>query len=636
MLKPSSFIIKTVSVFISLILSLIFWRLGSFDSLDLFFYDLGIKHLVNRNQRSLNPRILKIDLNDSSEAALGERLDSREAFGDLLAVLGDYGASAGLDFIFQSRKSGDIKMVNASESFDNLVYSVVPVPEGYNAFSPVIEEQNRNKLKENLWHIKGDTKKIPKAVSFVMSNADISSSATMLGHIGIHPDKNGIYRRVPLFYQWEDGVIPSLPLALAVRDLGIKPEELEFISGKGLILPMGEGEKPLIIPCDAYGNLLIPYSVRWETNYYRYSFSKLIEIAEAEAIDLFSEFYGVIAIIADTTSGKRDYGNTPFDAMYPLSGIHAAVLSGILDEVFFTENHIALKSFLLFILFLSALFLCLQGKERFFHSGHIFLFLFLTISVFCLWNYKGRIPWYGVPVFFVFASWVLGFSKLFFVRYHEQLLFRSALSRYFPYALAERVIREGKTELIPSYKELTILFSDISGFTKWSSDKNPDEVHNFLNDYLESMAEIIFSHGGSVDKFMGDGILAFFGDPYDMPDHCEQCIRAAIAMQKRIKILAEKWKPIAGIDLKVRIGVNTGKVIVGNLGNKTRIEYTVIGAAVNIAQRMESNAPAGGILAAQAAWEKTKNYFTFSEKREISVKGYSDPVFAWEVINENL
>jgi len=156
-------------------------------------------------------------------------------------------------------------------------------------------------------------------------------------------------------------------------------------------------------------------------------------------------------------------------------------------------------------------------------------------------------------------------------------------------------------------------------------------VHYFLSDYLESMAGILFAHSGTVDKFMGDGILAFFGDPFDMPDHTGRCIKAAIAMQKKVRVLAEKWKPIVGIDLKVRIGINTGKVIVGNLGNKTRIEYTVIGAAVNLAQRMESNAPVGGILVTADVWEKVKDRFAFVERRDVTVKGYGEAIEAYVV-----
>jgi class 3 adenylate cyclase len=102
-------------------------------------------------------------------------------------------------------------------------------------------------------------------------------------------------------------------------------------------------------------------------------------------------------------------------------------------------------------------------------------------------------------------------------------------------------------------------------------------------------------------------------------------------MQEKIRALAEKWKPVVDIDLKVRVGINTGKVIVGNLGNKTRIEYTVIGAAVNLAQRMESNAPVGGILVTADVREKVKDKFTFAEKLDVTVKGYGEAIEAYVV-----
>jgi adenylate cyclase len=148
------------------------------------------------------------------------------------------------------------------------------------------------------------------------------------------------------------------------------------------------------------------------------------------------------------------------------------------------------------------------------------------------------------------------------------------------------------------------------------------------------MAGIIFKHRGTVDKFMGDGILAFFGDPFEMPDHARRCVEAALEMQKKIRELAVLWAPRAGINLKVRMGINTGRVIVGNLGTRNRIEYTVIGAAVNLGQRMESNAPLGGILVTAAVKEQVEKDFIFGPRQEVPVKGYEKPVDAYEVVFE--
>lgn len=653
MSKPSLLIIKSAgagkalaALGIALALALMLWGVRFFDPLDIYIYDSALRYRVDHNPRRLHPSILNIDLNDSSERALGSRLDTRESFGDILGILGDYGASgAGLDFIFHRPQAGDRGMVLGGKYLYTLVHAVIPVPENESLFAPDIEEENRTVLAESVWHIKGDTEKIPRALSFIMSNPDISSSATQLGHIGMYPDKDGVYRRVPLFYRWEDaqtgesGVIPSLPLAIAASELFIDTGEIEFIPGKGVLLPMGEGEAPVIIPCDNEGVILVPYSARRETETFRKSFITLIEEADpfgAGEEDLFSKLSGNIGIISDTTTSKSDYGITPFETFFPRSGIHTAVLSGILYEAmgsaaFYSENSIGFKWAIIIAVLVLAAFFCLLARDSFFHLGHFFLFAALCLSGFALWNWGNKAPWVCVPAFLVLASWGFGFARRLFVRYREQLLFKSALTRYFPRSLAERIAAEGKTELAPAHKELTMLFADIVSFTRWSSDKEAGDVHGFLSDYLESMAEILFANGGTVDKFIGDGILAFFGDPIDQEDHARRCVNAAIEMQKKARELAVKWKH-AGIDLKIRIGINSGTVIAGNLGTRTRIEYTVIGSAVNLAQRMESNAPHGGILVAEATWDKTKDYFTFSEKQDISVKGYDIPIYAWEVI----
>jgi len=123
---------------------------------------------------------------------------------------------------------------------------------------------------------------------------------------------------------------------------------------------------------------------------------------------------------------------------------------------------------------------------------------------------------------------------------------------------------------------------------------------------------------------MGDGILAFFGDPFEQPDHAARAVRTAIEMQRKVRELNAKWKPLVGIDLQIRIGINTGPVIVGNLGTRTRIEYTVIGAAVNLASRMESNAPVGGILVTSPTLEAVSPEYSFNEKIELTVKGYDE------------
>jgi len=608
-------------------------------------FDRCVKLRVLNGAESQNPLIASIDINDASIEMLAGQLDTRAAFADALEVLAQSNATVAFDFLFKYNKYHDAEFVNAVENAKGTVIAVIAVNETMmNTHYRELSETERLMLRKHIWHIKVLKKgNIPGAGTFFLPFPALGEAAKQLAHINIEPDSDGIYRRIPLLYEWEGGYIPSLSLAAAVLFLQIPVETIELKAGAYMALPLSE-EEVIRIPIDNQGRTLIPYSETWMGNNKRIPFHFIVN-AKNNASDFEKVFSGMnnrIALIAETSSDQKDTGPTAFERLYPISGAHTAVIGGILDGLdkhsFIGSVSPLYKIVTILFLLICAFVICNVKKEARFHFCFFIALLGFSCLTFFRWQYALIYPWYALPVAMFCFIWAGAFFIRLIARHQEQLLLRSALSRYFPHALSERIIREQKTELIPAYKDLTILFADICGFTKWSSEKSPEQVHIFLNDYLESMADILFSYGGTVDKYMGDGILAFFGDPLEMPDHCERCVRAAIAMQENISLLAEKWKPLADIDLKIRIGINTGKVIVGNLGSKTRIEYTVIGSDVNLAQRMETNAPAGGILVTAAVREKVKNKFIFSHKQSVAVKGYMETIeaYAVEMSNEKI
>jgi adenylate cyclase len=590
----------------------------------------------------LDRRIAAVDINDESIEILAEQLDTRAAFTDALSVLEQSNTAVAFDLLFKYKKSGDKAFTNAMKMSKDAVIAAVAVDKKImNQSARELTEAERQMLDKHIWHIKvlqkGD---VPQAGTFLLPFPELTETVRQIAHINIEPDPDGIYRRIPLLYEWNGGYIPSLALAASVLFYQIPVETIELKAGSYLALPLSAGgpeDEVIRIPVDNQGRMLIPYSETWKDNNRRIPFHTIVKAKNDEDVfdTVFSALYNRIALIAEISTEQKDYGPTPFEYLFPLSGTHTAVISGILNGLekrSFIGACSALYKILTLLLFLVCAFLIGNvKKDAKFHLGFFMVLLIFSAVTFIRWRNAAVYPWYSLPAAVFLLLWAGSFLVRLVRRYQEQLLLQNALSRYFPKALAERIMRERKTELIPDYKDLTILFSDISGFTRWSSEKSPELVHSFLNDYLETMAGILFSHGGTVDKFMGDGILAFFGDPFTMPDHCERCLRSAIAMQEEIRSLAEKWKPLADIDLKVRVGINTGKVIVGNLGSKTRIEYTVIGADVNLAQRMESNAPVGGILVTAAVWEKLKDKFEFSGKQPVTVKGYAQPIEAYVV-----
>ncbi|MDR1929317.1 MAG: adenylate/guanylate cyclase domain-containing protein [Treponema sp.] len=624
---------------------------------DVFLYDLLVNLRVKQGKVKMNPLIVPIDLNDWTEAELKDAIDSRKLFTDLLTVLSDYNALTVMDFLFSYPKPEDPAFAEAIGFSRGVVLAAQAMEQNNPLFLyPELNAEERALLYANLWRFPvHGTDEVPRASAWRMPVSVLASAETVtLAHVNVLPDTDGIFRRSPLLYRWEDGFIPSLSLAAAVRQLGVDPGRIEFFPGKELVLPLSPPDEAVQeyvrIPVDIHGYMLIPYFKSWADSTDRISMNRIVKALEDDEVyEKYSQaLIDHVAVAAEITITQKDLGTTSFEGLYPLSGIHTTILSGILSaaggakDAFLAPSGLFFKG-AAFILLLAAVFFAVTGGtflkgrqdhtagDAAFHLRFLGVLILFSGTVLFRWRFFSASPWYFSCALGIFLTWVAAFGSRLFSRYHEQALLKNALSRYFPRSLADRIMEEGKTELIPEYKELTILFSDIAGFTKWSSDKSPETVHAFLSDYLESMAEIVFTHGGTVDKFMGDGMLCFFGDPFELPDHPRHCVEAAIAMQGKIRELAVKWKPLADIDLKVRMGINTGKVVVGNLGTRSRIEYTVIGAAVNLAQRMESNASPGAVLLARGAWEQVKDHFPDAEKRLVTVKGYEEKIEAYEI-----
>ncbi|MDR2094054.1 MAG: adenylate/guanylate cyclase domain-containing protein [Treponema sp.] len=635
LLKIPPSLIGAVVVFIGV--SLILMKTGLADTGDRALFDMLMRLRIQSHAVEMNPLISPVDLNDGSLKALNEKIDTREAFADLVGALSDFNVSQTvLDFLFQFPKNegADGLFINAVRESGNTVLALLVLKkddDNYAYPQPTAEEEAI--LTRNLWHItvKGQSA-IPEARAVILPFPELADAARALGHINEDPDSDGIFRHVQLLYRWKDGYIPALPLASAALYWEVDPDTVILYPGRELVLPLplfSEDANPeyIRIPVDEQGRMFIPFVKTWAESYDRIYMERLILAPEDEAARFREGMTGQIALAAEVTTTQKDVGPTAFEGLYPLSGIHAAVLSGLLDgtpDAFIAKPVPVFNALVLLILFAALLFAYRAQRDISFYAIFFSAVLIFTAFNFIRWQFFHIVPWYTLGSCAALFSWLTAFSVRLLTKYHEQSLLENALSRYFHHDLVSRIIKEGKVELAPSSKELTILFSDIAGFTRWSSDKAPKRVHEFLSNFHGCMADIIFAHQGTVDKFIGDGMLAFFGDPLEIPNHAEQCIAAAMAMQRKARELAVKWKPLIDIDLHIRIGINTGRVIVGNLGDASRIEYTVIGAAVNLAQRMESNASVGGILVTGETRKRTGQLFPFGERRTILVKGYDE------------
>ena len=211
-------------------------------------------------------------------------------------------------------------------------------------------------------------------------------------------------------------------------------------------------------------------------------------------------------------------------------------------------------------------------------------------------------------------------------------LMRDTFSRYLSPQVLEQILNtQQRPSLESARRDLTVLFADIRSFTPFAEMYPAEEVVDVLNQYLDLMVEIVFAHQGTLDKFLGDGLLALFGTPLPQPDHPRRAVRAALAMQGAVADLNATRRRRGAVTLDIGIGINTGEAVVGNIGSEKRMEYTVIGDMVNVAQRLQTQALSGEILISESTLPHVSSVVTVYDTIEASVKGRRQPIRAYRI-----
>lgn len=213
----------------------------------------------------------------------------------------------------------------------------------------------------------------------------------------------------------------------------------------------------------------------------------------------------------------------------------------------------------------------------------------------------------------------------------SEAIVRTKLERFFPQAVSKKLKEEGNLEIVDT--EVTALFADISGFTAMSSTMEPRQIIEMLNEYFEVMVEdIVFQYEGTLEKYIGDALLAVWGAPYRQPDDARRAVHAAIAMQKAVLRLHEQWRQRHGIEIQIHIGLNTGKVAAGNIGSQNLIQYATIGDTTNVTSRICSAAQEGEIMISQTTLDQLNDPNVAIEKMPpVWVKGKDHPLQLYRV-----
>jgi adenylate cyclase len=233
----------------------------------------------------------------------------------------------------------------------------------------------------------------------------------------------------------------------------------------------------------------------------------------------------------------------------------------------------------------------------------------------------------------------LGYGSTVIENFIREQREKRRLSQFFSPDVLRAVVRHrDEVSLGSSRRTLTVLFSDIRGFTSISERLQPEQVAEMLREYLTEMTEIVFRHGGTVDKYIGDCIMALYNVPFEDPHHAANAIRTALEFQERTLAVSARWEARIGVTIRNGVGINTGEAVVGTMGSRQRLEYTAIGDTVNLAARLESITKEYGasIIISESTYEQVKGQFLTRQLGDVTVKGKTQPVKIFAVLPSDL
>jgi len=458
----------------------------------------------------------------------------------------------------------------------------------------------------------------------------LEKSAKGSGFLNVLANEDGIVRNIPLVMNYLNELYPSLIVEMLRVGEGIST--IQVRSTKNGIEAVRIGSH--IVPTDAYGQMRIRYCGPSGS----FPYISVIDLLNGKInTDIFRDAY---VFVGSSALGLGDTMATPTSSMFPGIEIHAHSLNTIISDSYLLQPDWSRGAELVYLLFISIIliaFLPISGAVR---SGVYVLVLSIGMGIFSRWNFVHN--GYFVDVVYPFLSTGLLFTVLTFAKYlieeREKTQIRRAFSKYLsPVVVNELLHSPEQLTLSGEEREITVLFSDIRNFTSLSEKMIPDELCTFLNEYLTSMTQILMDNRATVDKFIGDEIMAFWNAPlYDM-NHSKNACLASLQMIRSIEQLNREWESQGKNPITFGIGLHTGIARVGNMGSEQRFDYTVMGDTVNIASRLQEATRLYNVttIVSETTHSLVKNQgFVFRELDKIRVMGKENPVTIFELIEE--
>jgi len=451
-----------------------------------------------------------------------------------------------------------------------------------------------------------------------------------LGNVTVEPDPDGVIRRVPLLRLYRKNLIPSLALASVTMGEAFS---LNATSGR-IILTLPSISR--VVPLDEHSDIILRYRGPAQT-YQTISAAAILQsemqLREGKRPQVDPErFQGariILGISATGGTGGFDLKPTPVARTMCGAEINATVIDNLIQGDWLTTP--SAFPVILAVLLTTGLagLLCVRFSKPWQNL------LLLPATLAALW--LAGLFLYDHGLWWPVAGHGVGlsFTVLFMIVFHyategrRRRFIQNAFMHYLsPQVIADLMAHPEQLRLGGQRRNLTIFFSDLQGFTSISERLEPEQLTQLLNEYLTEMTEIILDCGGTLDKYEGDAIIAFWNAPVAQPDHAERGVSAALLCQQKLSERRDDWKKRFAADLHMRIGLHTGDAIVGNMGSGRRFDYTMLGDAPNLASRLEGVNKVFGtsILASESTWASTQTRFHYHRVGRIYVVGRKAPV----------
>ncbi len=629
------------------------------QELENFSYDVRLNLLM---PRTIDSRIVIVDIDEKSLLEQGRWPWPRDKIAGLVNRLFDkyHINTLGFDVVFAEKdESSGLKnlewmqknLLQQDADFANALQDVKPKLD----YDQILADslKNRKVVLGYYFSLTGDTNKVGtlpapaftdahfenKEISFKEATgyganlAVLQKNAISAGHFNPEPDSDGINRKVSVLIKQANQYYSPLAVEMArvyLQSPAMQPVFETIGSGSNYAglesIKLGDRQ----IPVDAEVAMLIPYRGAQGSFKYVSASDVLNNKVPLQALN------NKIVIVGTTAPGLMDLRATPVQNIYPGVEVHANIISGILDNNIKARPAYTLGAEFLLLLLAGLLLAFMLPALNPLKATLLTLAVLLGLLLINLasWQYANLVLPIAASLLMVGLIYLVNMSYGYFVESRGKRQLTGLFGQYVPPELVDEMAQNPEAiNLKGESREMTVLFSDIRGFTNISEGLDPKQLSQLMNEFLTPMTQIIHNNRGTIDKYMGDAIMAFWGAPMRDHHHAQNALNAALQMNASIKTINEKFAAKGWPTIKMGFGLNTGNMTVGNMGSSFRMAYTVMGDSVNLGSRIEGLTKYYGVDIVVSAFVKAQTTdIIYRELDIVRVKGKDKPVAIFEPI----